>query len=88
VSVVPGRDVHIDDAHRWITKHITRRRSALDGESADGIHRPKELTHAPYPWLLVIPAGLAVRASPRSTGRKRLTPTHRAGTAHRAHPTP
>ena len=64
---------------------------SLDRDAADRTQRPQELAHALYPRFLLTPAVLAVSSSPRSTadsGRKRLIPTHRAGTAHRAQPIP
>jgi hypothetical protein len=59
---------------------------ALDGDATNRTRRPEELAHTPYPWFLLIAAVLAVRTSLCSTRRKRLTPTHRAGNAHRAQP--
>jgi hypothetical protein len=49
LSVVPGRDVDIDDAHRRISQHIILEDLALDGETADGTYRPEELAHVLYP---------------------------------------
>jgi hypothetical protein len=54
---MPRRDVHIDDAHRRVTQHIRLEGLALDGEPADGTHRPEELAHASYPWRLLISSG-------------------------------
>jgi hypothetical protein len=48
-SVVPGWDIHIDDAHRRITQSIVLEGLALDRDTADATHRSDELTHAPYP---------------------------------------
>jgi hypothetical protein len=83
-------DVDINDARRRITQHVPFEGLALDCESADRTRGPEELAHALYPRLLLLsPAVLAVSSLPRSTaerGRKRLTPTHRAGIAHRASP--
>jgi hypothetical protein len=58
----------------------------LDGDATNGARRPEEPAHTPYTWFLLITAVLAGRTSSRSTGRKRLTPTHRAGNAHKAQP--
>jgi hypothetical protein len=49
LSVMSGRDVHIDDAHRRITQHVTLEGLALDSDPADGTYRPEELAHVPYP---------------------------------------
>src|SRR5271165_1191405 len=49
LSVMPSRDVHIDDTHRRVAQHIAREGLALDREAAEGAHRPEELAHASYP---------------------------------------
>ena len=45
-SVMPGRDVDIDGAHRGIAQHIALQRPALDRDAADRTHRPEEFAHA------------------------------------------
>ena|SRR5271170_3441328 len=67
LSVMPSRDVHIDDAHRRISQHINLEDLALDRDAANRAHRPEELAHALYPRLLLTPAVLAASSSPRST---------------------
>src|SRR5438477_6370233 len=47
---MPSRNVHVDDAHRRITEHITLEHLALDGDPADRTHRPQKLAHASYSW--------------------------------------
>src|SRR5215469_10481518 len=49
---MPGREVHIHDAHRRIIQHITRESLALDRDSADRTPRPEESAHA-LPLLLL-----------------------------------
>src|SRR5262245_6043934 len=49
---MPGREVHIHDAHRRIIQHITREGLALDRDSADRTPRPEESAHA-LPLLLL-----------------------------------
>ena len=51
LSVMPSRDVNIDDAHRRITQHIALEGLALDRDPADGTHRPEEPAHMPYLWF-------------------------------------
>jgi hypothetical protein len=54
LSVVPGRDVNIDDTHRRIIQHVASEGLALDRESTDGTHRPEELAHTRHLWFLLI----------------------------------
>jgi hypothetical protein len=47
LSAMPGREVHIDDAHQRITQHVALEGLALDSDPADATYRPEEFTHAP-----------------------------------------
>jgi hypothetical protein len=49
LSVVPRRDIHIDDPRRRITQHIALEGLALDSEPADGTGRPEKLAHRVLP---------------------------------------
>ena len=66
MSVMPSRDVHIDDAHRRITQHITLEGLALDSDAANRTHRPEEFAHASYPWLLLISPADITTSDPSS----------------------
>ena len=49
LSVMPSRDIHIDQVHRWITQQISFEGLALDGDPADGTDRAEELARTSYP---------------------------------------
>ena len=46
-SVVPGRQVYVDDAHRWIAEQVVFESAALDGDAADEAGRSEKPAHAP-----------------------------------------
>jgi hypothetical protein len=54
LPVMSSRDVHVDDARRWIAQHIALEDVAFDGDSADCPDRPREPAHASRSWLLLI----------------------------------
>src|SRR5947209_1907897 len=91
---MPSRNVHVDDAHRRITEHVTLKGLALDNDPGDGTHQPKELAHASYPGLLLIlladmvfPRSIA-RARPRHVRHAVKGQRHRDGGEHVTAPSP
>src|SRR5438477_11779369 len=69
---MPSRNVHVDDAHRRITKQITLERLALDIKSVDGTLRPENPAHAFCPLLALIYQRMLLHRLPKSLTQIRI----------------
>jgi hypothetical protein len=53
LSVMPGRDIDVDNSRRRITQHIALQGVALDGDPTDRTCRAEKLAHVAHPWFLL-----------------------------------